>query len=218
MPVDVTADNEVFAPKGGVVLSPFEGVGMDIFANYGEGFRPVAANGDELPFNPGLDKAKLESWEVGVQYNSPDDVWHFRASRYETDLTNETAGNGQGNPPTQLGASRRIGYDVEGRVDITLPNDIPLSLWANYSHQDAKLLRLTGGVRYDYLDYDVEGLAVKGTTPMDVTADNEVFSPAAGVILSPFKDVGIDVFANYGEGFRPVAANGENRFTCGSWG
>ncbi len=142
---DVSADNDVTSPTVGVIISPFTGLGIDIFANYGEGFRPVQANGDELPFNPGLDKAKLESWEVGMQYNSPDNRWHFRASRYETDLTNETRGQGQTLPPIQLGASRRIGWDVEGRADLIFSKHIPVSLFANFSTQDAKLTEPTDG-------------------------------------------------------------------------
>ncbi|PPC85216.1 MAG: hypothetical protein CTY31_13795 [Hyphomicrobium sp.] len=144
--VDVSADVFVVQPKAGITVTPIRGLGLDFFANYGEGFRPPAANGTtELTSDPSVEEATIESKEIGVQFNSANGVWHFLASYYETEFTNELLGQGQGNPPIPLGASLRDGFDVEGRVRIYHSRRTTASIYASYSEQDGRLTETAPG-------------------------------------------------------------------------
>ena len=138
----VSPNDGVTSPKAGLSVSPIKG--LDFFANYGEGFRePSAIN--ELPLDPNAPISKLKTKEIGVQYNSPDGVWHFLADAYRTTFTNELQGRPAPLPPLALGPSRRDGYDVEGRMRAYQDVGRTLWLWANYSKVKGELVgRATG--------------------------------------------------------------------------
>ena len=121
----------VLQPKAGVTVTPFPG--FDVFANYGEGFRPPSAIGSQLLRDPNTPESVLATEEAGVQYNSNDGVWHFLASRYHTTFTNEILVNTATQLPTSLGPSIREGYDIEGRVRAYQNGRTALSFYANYS-------------------------------------------------------------------------------------
>ena len=140
-PVDIEVQIHEYQPKAGVTITAMPG--LDFFANYGVGFIPPAANGNELPNDPTLEAFINESEEIGVQYNSPDGMWHFLASYYYTTLSGSLQGNGQTLPPTILGASVRKGYDIEGRVRAINTGRTTLSFYASYSAQDASLTEPT---------------------------------------------------------------------------
>ena len=63
-------------------------------------------------------------------------------------------------------------------------------------------LKLTGGARYDYLDFDIKD----HVRQKSVKADLGVTQPKAGIVVSPIKE--LDFYANYGRGFRPPNAIG----------
>ena len=136
-PIDISPSIYAYQPKFGATVTPFKG--LDVFANYGEGFRPPSANGTQFPNDPNLEQATLESKEVGVQYNSPNGIWHFLASTYDTEFTNELQGQGQTIPPISLGPSIRTGFDIEARVRAYETRRARISFYGSYSEQNGRL-------------------------------------------------------------------------------
>lgn len=70
-------------------------------------------------------------------------------------------------------------------------------------------LKLTGGVRYDRMSYDIED-QTNPASILHVKPRIDVTQPKAGVTLTPI--TGLDFFANYGEGFRPPTPIGNAQF------
>ncbi|MFZ5714891.1 MAG: TonB-dependent receptor [Bradyrhizobium sp.] len=60
-------------------------------------------------------------------------------------------------------------------------------------------LKFTAGGRYDQYYYDINDRTTPGGTP---NLSNGIASPKAGVAITPFK--WLELFANYGEGFRSI--------------
>lgn len=60
-------------------------------------------------------------------------------------------------------------------------------------------LKFTAGARYDQFYYDVDDRITPGGTP---NISNGIGSPKAGVAITPMK--WLELFANYGEGFRSI--------------
>jgi outer membrane receptor protein involved in Fe transport len=60
-------------------------------------------------------------------------------------------------------------------------------------------LKFTAGGRYDQFYYDINDRITPGGTP---NISNGIASPKAGVAITPFK--WLELFANYGEGFRSI--------------
>lgn len=127
-------DVEVFSPKAGITVTPV--AGMDLFANYGEGFRmPNIAS--EMRTNPVVGAQKVQSEEVGVQFQLPLNstlrgaVWHTWQEN-ELRSVNSVVQN--------LGDSQRDGFDLEGRTFLVKDADSLLSLYASYSRIRAKLV------------------------------------------------------------------------------
>ncbi len=151
--LNVSPDLGVTQAKAGIVVSPVKG--LDFFANYGEGFLPPSAIAGQLSRNPGLEESKLETKEIGVQYNSPDGVWHFLGSAYWTEFTNEIFNQPPPLLPISLGPSRRDGYDVEAAVRVYQDGPRALSIFASYSKVDGELVgRTTPGTDIpDIADY-----------------------------------------------------------------
>jgi outer membrane receptor protein involved in Fe transport len=135
---DTSPETGAFQPKGGLTLSPIDG--FDIFANIGQGIRSPSAVFD-LNLNPHIGVTTVTSEEVGVQYNSPGDQWHFLGSAYTSRLTNEIQQNPPPQPSTNLGPSRRRGFDLEaGYRLLEAGSGISLSLLASYSALEARLI------------------------------------------------------------------------------
>ena len=63
-------------------------------------------------------------------------------------------------------------------------------------------VKLTGGYRYDRLEYDV----ADRTRNLSVSPTFGVSQPKAGIVVSPLKN--LDLFANYGKSFLPPSAIG----------
>ena len=144
-PVNVSAKLGVLQPKAGISISPVDGV--DIFANYGQGFRPPSPIGDQLLRDQNLSEAKLATKELGVQFASTDGTWRVLADVYRTTLTNELQGQPAPRPPLSLGPSKRDGFDVEVRVRAFYDSHRKLWIYASYSKVDGKLINQASGTK-----------------------------------------------------------------------
>jgi len=70
-------------------------------------------------------------------------------------------------------------------------------IFAQAQYSPFEFLKLMGGVRYDYLDIDVDNVLDPDNSGK---SDIDVFSPKIGMVVTPYED--INLFANYGKGFR----------------
>lgn len=82
-------------------------------------------------------------------------------------------------------------------TDFTLTNPF---VYGQLNYKPAVWIKLTGGLRYDHLFYDIEDR----TRGREVSTDLGTFQPKAGLSVSPIE--GLDFFANYGKGFRTPSA------------
>jgi len=132
----------VWSPKAGVAVIPVSW--MQIFANYGEGFRSPSAV-DDLRTSPDLKPLKLRSREVGLTVDPTARV-HFLADVWNTTIDNEIFQPAPGLPLQNLGRSRREGYDLEGRYYLHRERQRELSVFVNYTQIRALLLNQTPAV------------------------------------------------------------------------
>lgn len=139
--INVSPTLGVASPKAGLSITPVSG--LDLFANFGEGFRPPDPF-SELPFNQHLPVAKNESVEAGVQYNSPNGIWQFLGDVFHTRFSNEILAGAPGTPSTTLGPSERDGFDIEARVVLYTHGRALLSVFGSYSAVHAYLLPRVG--------------------------------------------------------------------------
>lgn len=130
------------SPRTGISISPVKGLAF--FSNYGKGFRPPSAI-TELGVDPNLESAENETIEGGIQYNSPDGVWHFLGDVYHTTFTNELQGRPFPLPPLALGPSVRDGFDIEAKVRVWKDGGRSISAFGNFSALDAELVNRPGG-------------------------------------------------------------------------
>ena len=129
------ADPHATSPKAGIAVTPVRW--MEIYANYGQGFRsPNAA--DELLANPALNPVKLESREVGAQLRF--ERFSFLTAAYTTDIANEVFQPAPGLPVQNLGKSRREGMDFEAKLHAIREEGLRVSLFANHSFVEARLI------------------------------------------------------------------------------
>ncbi len=149
--LNVSPNDGFLSPRAGISISPVKG--LDFFHNYGQGFRPPSAN-TELGLDPNLESAENETIELGVQYNSPDGVWHFLGDVYKTTFTNELQGQPFPLPPLALGPSERSGFDVEARVRLWKDGPREFAVFGNFSTLTRELVnRPTGTAIPDVADF-----------------------------------------------------------------
>ncbi len=79
-----------------------------------------------------------------------------------------------------------------------------LSAYAQVQVQPAPWLKLTGGARFDQFVFDVNNRLDPTASPK---VSPNVVSPKGGAALAPFE--WLELFANYGQGFRSPSATGE---------
>ncbi len=125
----------VLSPKGGISISPTSW--LDLYANYGEGFRSVDA-ALELIGNPGIRPFKIRSREAGVQFKF--ERFSFLADAWTTTSENEAYQPAPGLPVTLLGRARREGFDLDARFDAMKNTDATVTVFANYGQIRATLL------------------------------------------------------------------------------
>jgi len=147
----VSPDEGFLSPRAGISISPVKG--LDFFGNYGQGFRPPSAI-TELNLDPNLESAENETIEIGLQYNSPDGVWHFLGDVYKTTFTNELMAQPAPLPPIALGPSERNGFDIEARVRVWKDQGRVFSIFGNFSALAGELVnRPTGTSIPDVADF-----------------------------------------------------------------
>ncbi|MEO6201764.1 MAG: TonB-dependent receptor [Nitrospirales bacterium] len=129
-------DTGVFSPKAGIAVTPASW--LEVFANYGEGFRSPSAV-DDVVNSTKVKPIKLRSQEVGFQIQ-PSTRLTFRAALWSTRLNQEVFQATAGLDPQNLGKSLREGYDLEGRYYVRQDKQGQASLFVNYSQIRAKLV------------------------------------------------------------------------------
>jgi len=140
--LNVSPQADFLSPRAGISVSPVKG--LDFFGNYGKGFRPPSAI-TELGLDPNLEAAENETFELGLQYNSPDGVWHFLFDAYKTTFTNELQGQPAPLPPISLGPSERNGFDVEARIRLYQRGNLSFAVFGNFSAIEGELVNRPTG-------------------------------------------------------------------------
>lgn len=130
------ADTGVFSPKAGIAVTPASWI--EVFANYGEGFRSPSAV-DDVVNTPKVKPIKLRSQEIGFLLQ-PVARFTFRAAVWSTTLNQEIFQAAAGLDPQNLGRSRREGYDIETRYYVRQDQQGQASVFVNYSQIRAKLV------------------------------------------------------------------------------
>ena len=128
-------DTGVFSPKAGVAVTPASWI--ELFANYGEGFRSPSAV-DDVVNTPKVKPIKLRSQEVGIQLQ-PTSRLRFLADVWTTTLSQEIFQPTAGFDPQNLGRSRREGYDIETRYYVHQDKNGQASVFVNYTQIRAKI-------------------------------------------------------------------------------
>jgi outer membrane receptor protein involved in Fe transport len=130
-----STDTGVWSPKAGIALAPVSW--LEIFANYGEGFRSPSAV-DSIVSATTIKPIKLRSREVGIQLQ-PTPRFKFLADLWYTTLTQEIFQPTAGLDPQNLGHSIREGYDIEARYYVRQDRQGQASVFINYSQIRAVL-------------------------------------------------------------------------------
>jgi outer membrane receptor protein involved in Fe transport len=99
----------------------------------------------------------------------------------------------------QFNTIQRVRTSQTENTDFTLLNPYAY-LQADFAPW--KWLKLTGGIRYDRLSFDVED----HQRNLDVSPDITIVQPKGGIIVTPLP--GLNLFANYGRSFLPPSATG----------
>ena len=128
-------ETDIFSPKIGMVVTPFNDI--NLFANYGTGFRSPAAwevspIGDPANFDLGV--SELKSWDAGFNMLVMKKLF-LGFDYYDTSLEREVAVNSATNTFENLGESTRRGVDIEARL--YLPYD--LELYGSYGYVHGRL-------------------------------------------------------------------------------
>ena len=129
-------DTGVFSPKIGVAVTPVSW--LELFANYGEGFRSPSAV-DDVVNTSTVKPIKLRSQEVGFQIQ-PSPRFRFLADVWSTTLNQEIFQPTAGFDPQNLGRSRREGYDIETRYYIRQDRQGQTSVFVYYNQIRAVIL------------------------------------------------------------------------------
>jgi len=128
-------DTGVWSPKAGLALTPVSW--LEIFANYGEGFRSPSA-ADNIVSATAIKPIKLRSREVGIQLQ-PSPRVKFLADLWYTTLSQEVFQAAPGLDPQNLGSSIREGYDIEARYYVRQDRQGQASVFLNYTQIRAVL-------------------------------------------------------------------------------
>ncbi len=79
--------------------------------------------------------------------------------------------------------------------------ELTIGLFAQTQYKPLDYLKLVGGLRYDWFDFDIQNRVVPQNSGKGNT---DIFSPKIGFVLTPVKN--LDIFANKGLGFRSPSA------------
>ena len=120
---------EVFDPKAGILVIPFEG--LELFTNVGTGF--VLPKGYLKYENDDLEPAELVSYDIGARY-LPIPEMLLQLSLFRTDTTNEIIVDPITLEENNAGETRRQGIEA-GAEWYALPD---LTIYVNGVYQDAE--------------------------------------------------------------------------------
>jgi outer membrane receptor protein involved in Fe transport len=126
-------DTGTLSPKAGIAISPTSW--LEVFANYGEGFRSPSAV-DDVVISTSVKPLKLRTQEVGFQIQ-PSSRWKFLADVWTTTVNQEMFQAAAGLDPQNLGRSRREGYDIEGRYYVRQDKAGQASIFVSYNQMRA---------------------------------------------------------------------------------
>jgi len=76
-----------------------------------------------------------------------------------------------------------------------------IGVFAQVQYKPLEILKLTGGLRYDYFDFDITN---KVRPANSGTGNTSIMTPRVGMIITPMKD--LNIYANKGIGFRTPSA------------
>lgn len=194
-----TYNDPVFTPRIGLVLTPVDN--LDIYANYGQGFRPPASN--ELspysgigPLNSpggsavsGLDASTVESFDLGLRYAFLPG-WSLEIEGYHTDNSDETV---QVSPGVyeNVGNTTRAGFDVQLEW---LATD-NLAFYASYSR---------------ILKADIESAAPGSATELSLPRDTYKAGVAYTIPLTPEQRILLNFDAYYISGIPYFVSGAKN--------
>lgn len=122
-------DTGTVSPKAGIAIAPTSW--LEIFANYGEGFRSPSAV-DDVVTSTSVKPLKLRSQEAGFQIQ-PSSRFKFLADVWTTTVNQEIFQAAAGLDPQNLGRSRREGYDIEGRYFVRQDKAGQASIFVSYN-------------------------------------------------------------------------------------
>jgi len=132
----------VFCPKGGILITPFDG--LEFFSNVGTGFVLPSTS---LKFtNSNLDPSELISYDLGVRY-LPVPEMLLQVSLFRTDTTDEVITDPITLVETNAGETRRQGIEA-GAEWYVIPD---LTIYVNGVYQDA-----------EYMEYNTSGGNYRG--------------------------------------------------------
>ncbi len=128
---------EAFNPKGGILVTPFEG--LELYGNIGTGF--VLPKGFLKFENPQLDPSEITSYDLGVRF-LPVAEMLLQLSVFRTDTKDEVITDPITMEETNAGETRRQGIEA-GAEWYAIPD---LLVYVNGAYQDA-----------EYVDYNTSG-------------------------------------------------------------
>lgn len=97
-------------------------------------------------------------------------------------------------------------YDTNERIVVQKNmhwdfKELTIGLFAQTQYKPLEYLKLVGGLRYDWFDFDIQNRVVPQNSG---TGNTDIFSPKVGFVLTPVRN--LDIFANKGLGFRSPSA------------
>lgn len=104
------------SPKATLVLSPLESI--DFFANYGHGFHSNDARGVVAQQDPVTPLTRTVGYEVGARARLLGRRLDVAAALWGIDIDSEIVWVGDEGTTEEAGATRRLGLELEGRLEI----------------------------------------------------------------------------------------------------
>lgn len=95
---------------------------------------------------------------------------------------------------------------IDRQITTTTQNwhikETSIGLFSQLQYKPVEYLKIVGGLRYDYFNFDIENKIRPNNSG---SGDTSIFSPKIGFIVSPMKN--LNIFANKGLGFRTPSAD-----------
>jgi outer membrane receptor protein involved in Fe transport len=99
----------------------------------------------------------------------------------------------------QYDADERLALENNMHWDF---KELTAGFFTQAQYKPIKSLKIMGGLRYDWFDFDIQNKVVPQNSG---TGNTDILSPKFGLVFTPLKN--LDIFANKGLGFRSSSAN-----------